>query len=47
MGLNQLLAYANDINTVGEIIDSIRKNTKSLLDACKEVGLELNLEKTK
>jgi coproporphyrinogen III oxidase-like Fe-S oxidoreductase len=31
----------------GENIDAIQKNTKALLDASKEVGLEINPEKTK
>jgi hypothetical protein len=42
----QLLAYADDINTVGENIDTIKKNTEAVLDAIKEVGLEVNSEKT-
>jgi hypothetical protein len=32
---------------VGENIDAIQRNTKSLLDASKVVGLEVNPEKTK
>jgi poly(3-hydroxyalkanoate) synthetase len=46
-GTHQLLAYVDDGNIVGENIDNIQKNTKVLLDASKEVGLEVNPEKTK
>jgi hypothetical protein len=45
-GTHQLLAYADDVNIVGENTDTIQKNTKALLDASK-VGLEVNPEKTK
>jgi hypothetical protein len=46
-GTHQLFAYADHVNIVGENIDTIRKNTEALLDARKEVGLEVNPEKSK
>jgi hypothetical protein len=46
-GTYQLLAYADDVNILGENIDTIQKNTAALLDARKGVGLEVNSENTK
>jgi hypothetical protein len=41
------LSYADDVNIVGENTNTMKKNTDALLDANKEVGLEVNPEKTK
>jgi hypothetical protein len=43
----QLLAYANDVNVVGENTDTVKEYTEALSDASKEVGLEVDPEKTK
>jgi hypothetical protein len=43
---HQLLASADD-SIVRENIDTLKKNTEAVLDASKEVGLEVNPEKTK
>jgi hypothetical protein len=41
------LAYADDVNLLGDNIDTIEKNTDILIDASKEVSLEINVDKTK
>jgi hypothetical protein len=46
-GTHQLLAYADDVNLLGDNIDTIKKNTETLIDVSKEVGIEINVEKTK
>jgi hypothetical protein len=46
-GTHQLLAYADDVNLLGDNIDTINRNTETLIDASKEIGLEVKVEKTK
>jgi hypothetical protein len=46
-GTHQLPAYADYVNLLGDNSDTIKKNTDTLIDASKEVGLEINVEKTK
>jgi hypothetical protein len=45
-GTHQLLAYTDDVSLLGDNIDTIKKDTETLIDASKEVGLEINVEKT-
>jgi hypothetical protein len=44
---HQLLAYVNDVNLLGDNIDTIKKNTGNLFYASKEVGLVINVGETK
>ena len=45
-GTHKLLAYADDVNLLGDNVDRIKKNTQTLIDAGRGVGLEVNTEKT-
>jgi hypothetical protein len=45
-GTHHLLVYADDVNLLGDNTDAIKKKTQTLIDASKEVGLEVNAEKT-
>jgi hypothetical protein len=40
-GTYQLLAYADDMNLLGDNVDTIKKNTQTLIDASKEFFLLL------
>jgi hypothetical protein len=45
-GTHQLLVYADDVNLLGENIDTIKRNTGTLIDASNKIGLDVNAEKT-
>jgi hypothetical protein len=41
---HQLLAYENDMNLLRGNTETIKENTQTLINASKEVGLEVNRE---
>jgi hypothetical protein len=41
------MVYADDVNLLGDNINTIKKHTDAFFAARKEVGLEVNAEKTK
>jgi hypothetical protein len=43
---HHLLSYADDVNLLGDNTDKVKKKTGTLTDASKEIGLEINVEKT-
>jgi hypothetical protein len=46
-GTHQLLLYADDINLLDDNMNAIKENTEALLEASRDVGLEINAEKAK
>jgi hypothetical protein len=46
-GTHQLLVYADMVVLLGDSINTINENTESLLEASRDIGLEVNSEKTK
>ena len=45
-GTHQLLVYTDDVNILGETVYTIKKNAETLVIASKEIGLEVNADKT-
>ena len=45
-GTHQLLVYVDDVNILGGSVHTIQKNAEALVVASKEIGLEVNADKT-
>jgi hypothetical protein len=46
-GTHQLLVFADDVNLLGINMDTIKKNTETLIDVTKEVGIVVKTGETK
>jgi len=46
-GTHQLLVYAGDVNILGGSLHTVEENAEALIVASKEIGLEVNADKTK
>jgi hypothetical protein len=45
-GSHQLLAYADDVNILGASVHTVQENAETLVVVTKEIGLEVNADKT-
>jgi hypothetical protein len=45
-GTHQLLVYADDVTLLGDSVNTIKENSETLLEASRDIGLEINAEKT-
>jgi hypothetical protein len=43
---HQLLVYADDVNLLGDSVNTIKENSDTLLEVSRDIGLEINAEKT-
>jgi len=46
-GTHQLLVYADVVNILGGSMHTVKENAEALIAASKEIGLEVNADKTK
>jgi hypothetical protein len=46
-GMHQLLAYSDDVNILGGSVHTVKENAEALVFATKEIGLEVNDDKSK
>ena len=47
IGTHQVLAYADDVKLKYNYIRKIKKNEEILLNVCRDIGLAINIQKTK
>ena len=45
-GKHQLLVYADDVNMLGQNLQTVRENVEMFMKASKDIGLDVDSEKT-
>jgi hypothetical protein len=43
----EYISYADDVHLLGNSVNTIKENSETLLEASRNIGLEINTEKTK
>jgi hypothetical protein len=46
-GTHQLLVYADDVNLLGDSVNTQKEKSETLLEVSRDIGLEICAEKTK
>jgi hypothetical protein len=46
-GTHQLFVFADDVNLLDNNVNTIKENSETLLEASRDIGVEINAEKTK
>jgi hypothetical protein len=45
-GFTKVHGFAADVNLLGDSVNTIKDNSESLIEASRDIGLEINAEKT-
>jgi hypothetical protein len=46
-GTHQILLYVDDVSLLGDSVNTIKENSETFLETSRDIGLEINAEKTK
>jgi hypothetical protein len=46
-GTHQLVVYVDEVDILGKWVNTVKENAEALVVASKEIGLEVNADKSK